>query len=137
MGTVLLLALSTNLASHPVPKNTLSKAELNCLALAIYHEARGEPLLGQKAVAYTVLNRVKSGKFPNSICGVIYQPGQFTDIRKTKVRDRKLWLRVNNIAHKAITKPYKFNALYFHAGSVQPGWKRKYIAKIGNHHFYS
>ena len=52
-------------------------AEL-CLALAVYHEARGEPLIGQKAVAEVVMNRVASDRFPDTICGVVMQPKQFS-----------------------------------------------------------
>jgi hypothetical protein len=49
-----------------------AKAE-KCLADAVYFEARGEPLRGQKAVAQVVMNRVFSGRYPRSVCGVVYQ----------------------------------------------------------------
>jgi N-acetylmuramoyl-L-alanine amidase len=55
---------------------------LLCLAKVVYHEARGESLDGKIAVANVVLNRVKSDLFPDSICSVVYQPNQFTDIEK-------------------------------------------------------
>jgi len=52
-------------------------AEL-CLSLALYHEARGEPLNGQRAVAEVIMNRVESDRFPDTICGVVMQPNQFS-----------------------------------------------------------
>ena len=52
-------------------------AEL-CLSLALYHEARGEPLNGQRAVAEVIMNRVESNRFPDTICGVVMQPNQFS-----------------------------------------------------------
>lgn len=50
---------------------------LMCLTLAIYHEARGEPLLGQMAVAEVIMNRVNHRSWPNTVCGVVKQKAQF------------------------------------------------------------
>src|SRR3546814_3191432 len=55
--------------------------ELKCLAGAVYFESKGETLAGQLAVARVVINRSQSGDFPDSICGVVYQPSQFSFIR--------------------------------------------------------
>lgn len=59
---------------------TLPRQELYCLATTVYHEARGEPVMGQVAVAHAVLNRVRSNIFPSSVCEVVYQPMQFSYI---------------------------------------------------------
>src|SRR5688500_11742487 len=53
-----------------------------CLATAVYFEARGEPLAGQLAVAEVVLNRSRSGRYPADICAVVKQPWQFSFVRK-------------------------------------------------------
>tara|TARA_Y100000034_G_scaffold48496_1_gene59863 strand:+ start:81 stop:494 length:414 start_codon:yes stop_codon:yes gene_type:complete len=55
----------------------IDRREVLCLAEAIYHEARGESLFGQMLVAETVLNRVDDNRWPNTTCGVVYQPYQF------------------------------------------------------------
>ncbi|NNC72074.1 MAG: cell wall hydrolase, partial [Sphingomonadaceae bacterium] len=68
--------------------------ELHCLAKVILHESRGEPRSGQLAVAQVVMNRVESPRFPNSICGVIYQRSQFSNIRGfTPRRSGAMWER--------------------------------------------
>lgn len=56
----------------------LSSSELNLLARVISAEARGEPYIGQVAVGAVILNRVKSSSFPDTLSGVVYQPGAFT-----------------------------------------------------------
>ncbi|MDL2225463.1 spore cortex-lytic enzyme [Eubacteriales bacterium OttesenSCG-928-M02] len=56
----------------------LNQGDVNLLARAVYGEARGEPYKGQVAIAAVILNRVKHAQFPNSISGVIYQPGAFS-----------------------------------------------------------
>ena len=76
--------------------NSTSNSDLNLLARAVYSEARGEPYVGQVAVAAVVLNRVKNSSFPNTISGVIYQPGAFT-----AVADGQINLTPNQTAYNA------------------------------------
>ncbi len=80
-------------------------AEL-CLALAVYHEARGEPLIGQKAVAEVVMNRVASDRFPDTICGVVMQPKQFSFVSTNGwagiPTDPDVWADAVNISQDAI-----------------------------------
>lgn len=71
-------ALGITLSSSSSSGSNLSSSDLNLLARCVYAEARGEPYMGQVAVAAVVLNRVRSSKFPNTISGVIYQSGAFT-----------------------------------------------------------
>ncbi|MEL7430499.1 MAG: cell wall hydrolase, partial [Pseudomonadota bacterium] len=60
-------------ADDPLPKNSFSKRQQECLARGIYFEARGEPVKGQAAVSQVILNRVRNPHYPNTICGVVYQ----------------------------------------------------------------
>jgi spore germination cell wall hydrolase CwlJ-like protein len=113
--------------------------EVTCLAKAVYHEARGEVLAGQYAVAKTVVNRAVSSQFPKTICGVVYQPHQFTGIQRLRVKDKQSYAKALDIAYNVLNMRgnYKFPALYFHTKQVSPGWKRKRLAIIGNHIFYT
>lgn len=114
-----------------------------CLASAVYFEAKGEPLDGQLAVAQVILNRARSGRFPSSVCGVIFQPGQFSFVRGNAfpaiARNGRHWLQAVAIAKIASNELWDSSAggaLYFHARRVVPGWKLNRIATIGNHVFY-
>lgn len=116
-------------------------ASVMCLAKNIYYEARGEPKAGKLAVAKVTLNRVASPKFPETVCGVIYQKHQFswTKNHKRKIVDNSAWRESLELARHAIdTKLTYLNlpALYFHNASVSPKWGKKRVAKIGNHYFY-
>ena len=126
----------------------LSSAELpdreaECLAGAVYFEAKGEPLDGQLAVAKTIINRTQSGRFPSSICGVVLQPGQFSFVRGGGFppiqRASRNWKNAVAIAHIASNDLWDSsvdNALFFHARRVNPGWRMRKIAALGNHVFY-
>lgn len=148
MYKILILALILGLFSiHPIDliasetaKTTHSNEEVHCLAAAIYHEARGESLIGKKAVGHVVLNRVNHHKFPDSICGVVQQRTrqvcQFSWFC-TK-HTTKLTAEVNNLAFKLLdgkTVDPTNGALFFHTTMEKP-FKRKKIAVIGNHIFY-
>lgn len=116
-------------------------ASVMCLAKNIYYEARGEPKAGKLAVAKVTLNRVASPKFPETVCGVIYQKHQFswTKNHKRKIVDNSAWRESLELARHAIdTKLTYLNlpALYFHNASVSPKWGKKRVAKIGSHYFY-
>ena len=148
MSKLLLSALLACFLLFPVTKNhaTLNPhlalfdyREITCLARAVYHESRGEVLAGQYAVAKTVVNRAMSSVFPATVCGVVYQPGQFTGIRQLRVVDRKAWSCALDIAYEVLNMQgnHNFKALYFHTKQVSPNWKRKRLAVIGNHVFYT
>lgn len=96
------------------------------LANAIFHEARGESRLGQIAVAMVILNRTRDGRFPDTIRGVIWQRGQFQNIRYHRVPEQFLILAREILAGKH-PNPVG-NALYF-------GQKRR-GRRIGNHFFW-
>lgn len=108
------------------------------LARAIYGEARGEPYAGQVAVAAVILNRVASAKFPNSIAGVIYQPGAFT-----AVDDGQINLTPDETAIKAARDalngwdPSGGALYYFNPNTATSAWiwSRPLIVVIGRHRF--
>jgi len=121
--------------------------EQSCLASAVYFEAQGEPLEGQLAVAEVVLNRVRSPRFPDTVCGVVRQAAQFSFVRGGRIprADRRLpaWRRAVAIARiaKGNAAPRQLSAgvLWYHARYVRPGWGRRLerSASIGLHIFYS
>lgn len=125
-------------------------AELLCLALAVYYEARSEPLLGQAAVAEVVLNRVESPAFPSTICGVVTQGGteryrcQFTywcDGKVENPRNRQAWRRAKVVARltqAGVIRTSADRATHYHATYVKPYWREHLepVATIGLHQFY-
>lgn len=116
--------------------------EMRCLAGAIFWESRGEPLAGQLAVAEVILNRVDSGRFASSVCGVVTQPSQFSFVRGGRVPEPRAcadWNTAIAVAKVAMKEAWQSNAtraLYFHARRASPGWARARVASIGNHVFY-
>ncbi|HEX8063149.1 MAG TPA: cell wall hydrolase [Allosphingosinicella sp.] len=118
-------------------------AQHECLAGAVYFEAKGEPLHGQLSVAEVILNRARSGRFPASACGVVKQRGQFSFIRGGRfpaiARTSLAWKRAVAIARIAVQDladgPAP-KALFFHAKRVSPRWRLTRVAAVGNHIFY-
>lgn len=126
--------------------------ERNCLALNIYHEARGESREGQIAVAQVTINRVRDSEFPDTICQVVYQKysgvcqfswvcvkkSQYPGAREEYAQIKKLAdsILAGKVKH---TKLESTNAVYYHADWVSPEWmdKKKRITKIGTHVFYA
>lgn len=124
-------------------RRTVSRADLNCMAEALYHEARGEGRQGQMAVAEVILNRVDSGAFPTTVCGVINQPSQFSyTIGGAKpIRNKAAYERAVQIAAEALAgAPRRLTggATYFHTPAVRPAWSRRFerTVQIGRHIFY-
>lgn len=113
--------------------------KVKCLGEAVYREARGESYRGQLAVAQTVLNRVRSPQFPNTVCGVVFQKGQFSWTKTWRAGDWNSDHHHQQVARVALMGTHSlrdFKALYFHNHTVRPQWKRKYLATIDNHIFY-
>jgi spore germination cell wall hydrolase CwlJ-like protein len=118
-------------------------AEQECLAGAIYFEARSESFDGQLAVADVILNRADSGRFASTVCGVVHQPGQFSFVRGGRMpsinRDSRDWreaVAIARIAEKDRWESAASGALFFHATRVSPRWKLRRVATVGNHVFY-
>ncbi|MEH6521074.1 cell wall hydrolase [Sulfitobacter sp.] len=125
-------------------------SEFKCLAEALYFEARGETVKGQFAVAEVIRNRVKSGRFPGSYCGVINQGTgrkyqcQFTytcDGRPEVVSEPAAYARVAKVARATIdgkSPNITDGATFYHTTAVRPSWSRKFTntARFGVHLFY-
>ena len=122
-----------------------------CLAEAVYFEARGEVVRGQIAVAQVVLNRVFSGKYPETVCGVVYQNKhrhlacQFTfacDNNPDVIREPDMWDRAKKIAKAMLDGqlwlPEVDRSTHYHAYWVRPSWvhEMKKMYKLGVHTFY-
>jgi len=135
------------LASQP---KASGGAQFQCLAEALYFEARGESLKGQFAVAEVILNRVDSPRFPNSVCGVINQGTgrkyacQFTytcDGLPEHISEPAAWDRVAKVAKAMLSgapRALTNGATFYHTHAVRPSWSRKFTktASIGDHFFY-
>ena len=119
---------------------SVSARELECLTKVILYEAGAESRAGQVAVAQVVMNRVESPRFPNTICGVVYQRGQFSAIRSFNPPRNARWNRAMALARDVLDghEPMVGEALYFHATRVRPAFvrSRTRVATIGNHVFY-
>ena len=124
---------------------------VKCLTEVIYFESRGEQVRGQMAVAQVVLNRAFSGKYPNTVCGVVYQNAhrhlacQFTfacDGIPDRVKEPDMWERATVIANEMldgkIWLPEVGKATHYHAHWVHPGWVREMtkLHRVGVHTFY-
>jgi spore germination cell wall hydrolase CwlJ-like protein len=133
------------------PDFTTYTHELKCLATAIYFEARGEPVAGQKAVAQVVLNRTKSDRYPKSVCGVVYQNAQrhnrcqfsfACDGKPNIPKEAAAWMLARVIAADCLRVPPQTwvlgDATLYHARYVKPSWAPKVtlVSSIGQHLFY-
>ncbi|WBU65020.1 cell wall hydrolase [Paracoccus aerodenitrificans] len=114
---------------------------LACLTEALYFEARGEGRSGQRAVAEVILNRVDSRAFPNSVCGVVHQRGQFSYKKGRRMSNAAAAARARQIAAEALAgaaRTLTDGATYFHTTQVRPSWSRRFTrtTQIGSHIFY-
>lgn len=141
----------TAVSAQPFHAAADSRRELDCLADAVYYEARGESLAGQAAIAQVVLNRVHHPAFPKSVCGVVFQGArtgddcQFSfvcDGSMRRPKDGVAWARAERIAARALSgfvMPQVGQATHFHVAGVQPDWGPRLmrVAQVGLHVFYS
>ena len=118
-------------------------AEQRCLAGAVYFESKGESLTGQLAVARVVMARAKSGRFPTTLCGVVFQKSQFSFVRGGDMPPIAIgsahWRNAVAISKIALDDRWESpveGALYFHARHVSPGWRLTRLGSIDNHIFY-
>lgn len=114
---------------------------LACLTEALYFEARGESRSGQRAVAEVILNRVDSGAFPNSVCGVVHQRGQLSYKKGRRMSNAASAARARQLAAEALAgapRQLTAGATYFHTTSVRPSWSKRFTrtTRIGSHIFY-
>jgi spore germination cell wall hydrolase CwlJ-like protein len=126
--------------------------QLDCLTRNVYWEAASEPFEGKVGVAQVTMNRLASGKFADTVCGVVYQknivyqkvicqfswycesPGQMRPVQK------ELWKESEEVAKKVLLENFRLpslkGALYYHADYINPNWNKPKIDKIGRHIFY-
>jgi hypothetical protein len=119
--------------------------ETNCLATAVYFEARGESLEGQLAVARVVMNRAASGRYASDWCGVVKQPAQFSFVRHGEFpyvnTNCDAWKKAEAVAKLAVANvvpSIDSSVLWYHADYVAPKWGHQLnvVEKIGAHIFY-
>ena len=119
--------------------------QLNALALNMYHEARGEGEKGMRMVGEVTINRTASSKYPDTICGVVYQKNQFSWVstKKDKTpKEKESWEMALKIAKELLDDgvgSYGHLATHFVNLSVaRPSWTKKFdkVTKIGDHTFY-
>ena len=147
---------SLRTAQSNMPPGYITAAEqtrqLECLTRNIYWEAASEPFEGKVAVAQVTLNRMQSGKFADSVCGVVYQKNVFYEKvvcqfswycegnHKMKPIHKPLWRESEEVAKKVLLEGFRLpglkHALFYHADYVTPGWQLPKIEKIGRHIFY-
>ncbi len=148
MVLILTLVLLTLLIIQIKPKNVTaasnsnSTSDVQLLARAINGEARGEPYEGQVAVGAVILNRVKSSKFPNTIAGVIYEPGAFTAVSDGQINVAiSEGSTVVKAARDALNgwDPSGGAIYYFNPATATNKWiwSRPLIKTIGKHRFCS
>lgn len=142
---ILLYGIATgNPYTFDIAKNTFLKKQIECMSLNVYYEARGQGKYEWDRVIEVTTNRVKSKKYPNNVCDVVYQAYQFSwtiwysnvppkDTKTYEKIKRHVWDRLTN------GTPQKLNgALYYHAHYVAPKWsrKKKIIYKTNYHVYY-
>jgi spore germination cell wall hydrolase CwlJ-like protein len=119
--------------------------QTNCLATAVYFEARGESLEGQLAVAHVVMNRASSGRYPPDWCSVVKQPAQFSFVRHGEFpyvnTNSEAWEKAEAVAKLAVANVVPSvgqDVLWYHADYVAPSWRRNLqeVQQIGAHIFY-
>jgi spore germination cell wall hydrolase CwlJ-like protein len=145
-----------NVEKQVVVKPEVNQKDLICLARNVYFEAGSEPLEGKQAVAQVVMNRVKTGGFPKTVCGVVKQKTKSVELQKTICQfswvceDKKqvvmgspAWGDSVYVAKVALTEKkvydkFNRNVLFYHEKHLETNWKEKYkpVKVIGNHKFY-
>ena len=150
------LAFSITALAHASQASTTTNRpddlanEITCLAMHIYHEARGETLKGRVAVAAVVINRVADDRFPDTICGVVKQGGErryrcqmtwYCDGRSDNPGDALSWDEARTLAVALVFgfgEDPTHGALWYHASYVRPNWAERLhpTRTIGRHIYY-
>lgn len=125
--------------------------QIRCLALNVYFEARNQSEDGQRAIAHVTLNRMKDERFPNTICKVVWQKGQFSWTHDGKsdrpggnVIENRAWELAQKIAVETLVEDFESSvdptngSVMFHADYVRPYWRKSFerVAQIDDHIFY-
>jgi spore germination cell wall hydrolase CwlJ-like protein len=127
--------------ASPPPNSILDPEQVNCLSQVIFHEARNQSQLGQRAVGTVVLNRAKQAN--KSICEITNSKNQFAPSKE--IKDQQSWNISYTLAQYLMSEYHSKNffdvtygSTYFHTGKVRPVWSKKmeYVTQIEDHLFY-
>jgi len=122
---------------------------LMCMAVAIFFEARGEPVVAKEAVANVIINRVEDRRYPNSVCAVVNEHKAFSythdglsddPTRHTGHQDKIAWVESQEVAKDALGgNLLGITSTHYHTTNVLPFWAKHYSldTRIGNHLFYT
>ena len=140
LSTICIFIVDKGTINNVSLAKTTSTSDIQLMARAINGEARGEPYEGQVAVGAVILNRVKDSRFPNSISGVIYQPGAFTAVSDGQINAA---IREGSTVYKAAQDamngwdPTGGCVYYFNPSTATNKWiwSRPLIKTIGKHRF--
>ena len=122
---------------------------LTCLAVAIFFEARGEPVVAKEAVANVIINRVEDRRYPNSVCAVVNEHKAFSythdglsddPTRHTGHQDKVAWAESQEVAKDALGGDLLgITSTHYHTTNVLPFWAKHYSldTRVGNHLFYT
>ena len=159
--TILSLVALMGVSSVNAKENsiTANDDQLSCLALNIYHESRGESIMGQIAVGFVTLNRVASKLYPDTICNVVKQAitrngkpilnrCQFSwwcDGRSDKPHNKEAWMVSQAIANSVLGAYNRDElditqgSLWYHAAYVNPKWAKNLVqtVRFNDHIFYT
>lgn len=138
-------------STAPISYDQLSKKErreVECLAKNIYYEAASESKSGWAAIAAVTMNRVMTGNYAETVCGVVYQKTG-TTYQFSWVGMRNKMSKINETIYNEIvtfaipmyldynhTKDVTKGSTFYHADYVKPGWRLQRVKKIGRHVFY-
>lgn len=135
--------------SSVAPEDPVDAREVTCLALNVYHEARGEDVSGQLAVAHVTLNRAADPRYPESVCAVVTQQHRsvcqfswFCQKENWRAYDTQSFRRALRVALEAVTglrpDPTKGATHFVSTRIGMPGWARRMrqTARIGGHRFF-
>ena len=132
------LALSASITATLQAKS-YDSAQMHCLALVGYHEAKGESDRGMIAVMQVTMNRVKSEKFANTICGVVYSPNQYSwSKHNPPIKEPKQYERAKRLAYEVVNGKHhdiSGKALFFNSLHKRPKGTGCTV-RIGGHSFY-
>jgi spore germination cell wall hydrolase CwlJ-like protein len=122
---------------------------LMCLAVAVFFETRGEPMVGKEAVANVIINRVEDRRYPNSVCAVVNEHKAFSythdglsddPTRHTGYQDKIAWAESQEVAKDALGgNLLGITSTHYHTTNVLPFWAKHYSldTRVGNHLFYT
>ena len=134
-----------SISTNEKPKQYLSQQDVDCLARNIYFESANQSQLGKLAVGLVVMNRVRSDRYPNTICGVVNQRSQFSWVNdgKSNVPNNDwAWEQSQKMAKSILNGEAEFigfgDAMHYHADYVSPSWSKRMnqVTQVDQHIFY-